>query len=96
MARSHLEQQLLRALRNEPERTLTELAEAVGFPRTNYGRTLGKRIRTPVHQLVTQGLVEEHEHRYRLSKSGRRALADHAFNSVPDQDDAGADASVEP
>jgi DNA-binding IclR family transcriptional regulator len=96
VAKSPLEQQLLRALRNEPERTLGELAEAVGFPRTNYGRTLGNRIRTPVRQLVTRGLVEEHGHRYRLSKSGRLALADRALNSAPDQDDDSAGASVAP
>lgn len=87
MARVPLEQELLRALRSGPERTLDELAEAVGFPRTNYGRSLGKRVRTPVEDLVNQGLVKEHDRRYRLSMRGRRALADRALNSAPGHDD---------
>ena len=84
-----LEQKLLSALRSAPECTLDELAEAVGFPRTNYGRSLGNRIRMPVHRLVTQGLIEEHRGRYLLSQRGRRALADHALNSMSESDDDG-------
>ena len=38
-----------------PDRTLDELAEAVGFPRMNYGRSLRNHVRGLVHQLVTQG-----------------------------------------
>lgn len=76
-----LDQELLRALRSGPERTLGELAEVVGLPRTNYGRLLGRRLREPVRQLVADGLVEEAGGRYRLSERGRRALADRALDS---------------
>jgi predicted transcriptional regulator len=89
-----LEQELLRALRNGPESTLDELAEAVGLPRTNYGRSLSNHVRGPVHQLVTRGLVEEHGRRYRLSKRGRRAIADGALNSPPGRDHRNDDKSV--
>lgn len=84
-----LEQKLLSALRSGPERTLDELAQAVGFPRTNYGRTLGNRVRTPVQRLLMQGLIEKRGRRYRVSDRGRRALADTALNSVPDHYDNG-------
>lgn len=83
MAKVPLEQRLLSALRSGPERTLGELAQAAGFPRTNYGRTLANRVRTPVQRLLAQGLIEEHGRRYRVSQRGRRALADSALNSVP-------------
>lgn len=66
---------------------MDELAEAVGFPRTNYGRALGNRVRPPVQRLLTQGLIEEHGGRYRVSERGRRALADSALNSAPEHDD---------
>jgi hypothetical protein len=86
VAKVPLEQMLLSALRSGPERTLGELAQAVGFPRTNYGRTVHNRVRKPVQRLVTQGLIEQHGRRYRVSERGRRALADSALNSVPGHD----------
>jgi len=84
MAQTRLEQKLLHAVRVGPERTLDELAEDVGSPRTNFGRTLGSRVRAPMLQLVRQGLVEEHGRHYRLSALGRRALADRALSSTPE------------
>ena len=81
--RPALELELLRTLRSEPERTLEELAEAVGLPRTNYGRPLTRKLRQPVHDLVSAGLIEEDGRRYRLSERGRRLLADQALNQAP-------------
>ena len=73
-----LELELLRALRGSPDSRLDELADAVGLPRTNFGRPLSGRIRRPVSELVRDGLVEDHEGRYRLSPDGRRTLVERA------------------
>ena len=73
---------LLRALRSAPESSLGELADAVGLPRTNFGRPLGRRLREPISQLVAEGLVEDHGGRYRLSERGRRALAERALDNI--------------
>ena len=73
-----LDQELLRALRSRPDRNLSELADAVGVPRTNFGRRLDHRLRDPVEQLIDDGLVEERGGRYRLSERGRRTLAEDA------------------
>jgi DNA-binding IclR family transcriptional regulator len=70
MSELPLDTELLRALRNAPERTLGELADAVGLPRTNFGRSLGSRIREPVERLIADGLVDAHDGRYRLSERG--------------------------
>jgi DNA-binding IclR family transcriptional regulator len=83
MPQMPLDQELLRALRSTPERTLGELADAVGLPRTNFGRPLGLRLREPVQRLVADGLVEEYDGHYRLSERGRHALADRALDSTP-------------
>ena len=69
---------LLRALRGSPDSRLDELADAVGLPRTNFGRPLSGRIRRPVSELVRDGLVEDHQGRYRLSPGGRRTLVERA------------------
>ncbi|HEY2371698.1 MAG TPA: hypothetical protein VGH82_04045 [Gaiellaceae bacterium] len=74
-----LDDDLLRALRNTPDRNLDQLAEAVGLPRTNFGRAPRSRIRDRVRSLVEEGLVEEHGKRYRISEHGRRLLADRAL-----------------
>lgn len=74
------DQELLRALRSSPDCTLDELATAVGFPTTNFGRPFGHRVREPVEHLLAAGLVEEHGGRYRLSQRGRRTLAEWALN----------------
>jgi DNA-binding IclR family transcriptional regulator len=73
---------LLRALRSAPDRSLAKLADAVGLPRTNFGRSLSRRLREPVNRLVAEGLVEEQEGRYRLSEYGRRALAERALDGL--------------
>ena len=75
-----LNQDLLKALRSAPGRSLDELAGVVGLPTTNFGRPLGHRLRGPVSRLVDEGLVEERDGRYRLSESGRRTLAEWAFD----------------
>ena len=75
-----LDQELLRALRRAPDRSLGELADAVGLPRTNFGRSLSHRLQEPVERLLGDGLIEEHGGRYRLSESGRRTLAERALD----------------
>jgi predicted transcriptional regulator len=74
-----LDDDLLRALRNSPDRNVDQLAEAVGLPRTNFGRAPSSRIRERVRALVDEGLVEEHGKRYRISEHGRRLLAERAL-----------------
>lgn len=70
---------MLRALRSAPDSDLGELARALGLPQTNFGRRLSRRLREPVDKLVAGGLVDERDGRYRLSTTGRRALAEHAL-----------------
>jgi DNA-binding IclR family transcriptional regulator len=70
-----LELELLRALRGSPDSRLDDLADAVGLPRTNFGRPLSGRLQEPISELVAGGLVEDHDGRYRLSSDGRRILA---------------------
>lgn len=74
-----LDQELLRALRRSPNRTLAELADEVGLPRTNFGRPMSRLLQAPVERLLDQRLVEEHRGRYRLSEHGRRTLAEDAL-----------------
>ena len=81
MTETSLDEELLRALRRSPDRSLGELADVIGLPRTNFGRPLGHRLREPVERLLADGLVEAHGGRYRLSERGRRALADRAFDA---------------
>jgi hypothetical protein len=76
-----LEEELLRAVRRAPDRRPDELAELVGLPRTNFGRPLGHRLRRPLEHLRADGLVEEHDGRYRIAERGRRLLADRAGGS---------------
>jgi hypothetical protein len=75
-----LDRELLRAIRRLPGKKLDDLADAVGLPRTNFGRPVGARVRARVERLLESGLVEEHGDRYRLSERGRRALADAALD----------------
>ncbi len=83
LAHASLDEELLRALRKEPDRSLGELAEAIGLPRTNFGRSLASRVREPVRRLVDDGLVEERGGVYRLSERGRRTLAERALDAEP-------------
>jgi DNA-binding IclR family transcriptional regulator len=80
MGELSLDQELLRVLRSAPDRSLGELADAVRLPRTNFGRMLSHRLREPVERLLADGLVEAHDGRYRLSKRGRRTLAERALD----------------
>jgi len=74
-----LDDDLLRALRNAPDRNVDQLAEAIGLPRTNFGRATSSRVRERVRALVDGGLVEAHGRRYRISEHGRRLLAERAL-----------------
>lgn len=74
-----LDADLLRALRNMPDRSVNQLADAVGLPRTNFGRAPSRRVLERVRALVNAGLVEEHGKRYRISEHGRRLLAERAL-----------------
>jgi DNA-binding IclR family transcriptional regulator len=80
MGELSLDQELLRALRNAPDRSLGELAHAVGLPRTNFGRLLSHRLHEPVERLLGEGLVEEHDGRYRLSERGRHTIAERTLD----------------
>ena len=71
-----LDDDLLRALRNAPDRSVDRLADAIGLPRTNFGRAPARRLRERVHALVDEGLIEEHGKHYRISEHGRRVLAE--------------------
>jgi hypothetical protein len=73
-----LEEELLKAVRRAPNRRPEELAQLVGFPRTNFGRPLSRRVRRPLDRLCSEGLVEAHDGRYRLAERGRRLLAERA------------------
>jgi DNA-binding IclR family transcriptional regulator len=79
-----LDRELLRALRSRPGKGLSELADAVGVPRTNFGRRLDHRVLVPIERLIDDGLVEERAGRYRLSERGRRTLADEAADRGSD------------
>ena len=70
-----LEDAILLALRRSPGSRPNELAEAVGLPRTNFGRQLKTGLRQPLKRLLTAGLVEEDRRRYELTSKGRRRLA---------------------
>ena len=80
-SRPDLDDELLRALRSSPDSSLSDLADAVGLPRTNFGRSLSSRLRPPIRRLLDRGLIEEHHRRYRISENGRRELADRAFDA---------------
>lgn len=76
MDEASLEDAILLALRRTPGSRSDELAEAVGLPRTNFGRQLTNRLRQPLKRLLTEGLFEEDRGRYRLTGEGRRRIAD--------------------
>lgn len=83
MAKPSLDGELLRALRISPDRSLDELADDVGLPRTNFGRSLSRQLLEPIHRLLNVGLVEECDGHYRLSERGRRTLAERALDAEP-------------
>jgi DNA-binding IclR family transcriptional regulator len=71
--------EMLRALRATPETGLAGLADALGVPRSNFGRRLDHQLLQHVTRLVEEGLVEQHGKRYRVSERGRDLLAERAF-----------------
>jgi len=73
---SALEQAILLALRRSPGSRSRDLAEAIGLPRTNFGRQLKNRLRKPLGRLLAAGVVDEEHGRYQLTEKGRRALSE--------------------
>jgi DNA-binding IclR family transcriptional regulator len=78
MDEASLEEAILLALRRSPGSHSRELAEAVGLPRTNFGRQLKNRLRQPLKRLLAAGLIEDDRGRYQLTDEGRRRLAERA------------------
>jgi DNA-binding IclR family transcriptional regulator len=70
-----LEVEILLALRRSPRSRIDELAEAVGLPRTNFGRRLKNSLVTPLQQLLAEGFIEDDHGRYSLTEKGRRRLS---------------------
>jgi DNA-binding IclR family transcriptional regulator len=73
-----LEEALLLALRRSPGSRSDKLAEAIGLPRTNFGRRLKNGVTRPLQRLLAEGLIEEDRGRYQLAEAGRRRLAERA------------------
>jgi hypothetical protein len=71
-----LEHELLRALRKAPGRSINALADAVGVPRTNFGRRMNRGMHETLERLAADGLVGEERGRYRLTDMGRRELSE--------------------
>ena len=69
-----LEDSILLALRRSPGSRSDELAEAVGLPRTNFGRRLKNRLKHPIERLLSAGLIVDDGGRYRLTEAGRERL----------------------
>ncbi len=76
MQEEHLDEAILFALRRSPGSRSNALAEAVGLPRTNFGRQLKNRLQQPLARLLSAELVEEDAGRYYLTEKGRRRLAE--------------------
>lgn len=74
MDEASLEEAILLALRRSPRTRTDGLAQAVGLPRTNFGRQLKHGLRRPLKRLVAQGLVDDDRGRFQLTESGRRRL----------------------
>lgn len=73
-----LEEAILLALRRSPGSRAKALAEAVGLPRTNFGRRLDSRLQEPLKRLRAAGLIDEDHGRYDLTQQGRSRLAERA------------------
>lgn len=73
-----LDEAILLALRSSPGSPSKSLAEAVGLPRTNFGRQLDNRIQQPLKRLLAARLIDEDHGRYNLTQQGRRRLAERA------------------
>lgn len=77
-----LEEAILLALRHSPGSRSEQLAEAVGLPRTNFGRRLKNRLRRPLQRLLAAGMIGEEGGRYQLSEEGRKTLSER-FDANP-------------
>lgn len=73
-----LEGEILLALHRSPGSRSKALAEAVGLPRTNFGRRLDNRLQPPLKRLLAAGLIDEDHGRYNLTEEGRKKLAERA------------------
>jgi hypothetical protein len=73
-----LDEAILLALRRSPGSRSQALAEAVGLPRTNFGRRLEHPLQEPLKRLLAAGLIDEDHGRYDLTQQGRRRLAERA------------------
>lgn len=51
------------------------LAEALGLPRTNFGRRLENCLRQPIERLVATGLIEQERGLYQLTAEGRQRIS---------------------
>ena len=78
MDQASLEEAILLALRRSPGSRSRDLAEAVGLPRTNFGRQLETSLGKPLETLLATGMIEEDHGRYDLTQRGRRRLAERA------------------
>jgi DNA-binding IclR family transcriptional regulator len=76
MDEASLEEALLLALRRSSGSRPAELAEAVGLPRTNFGRQLTYRLEEPLEHLLAEGLIEEDRGRYQLTREGRTKISE--------------------
>jgi DNA-binding IclR family transcriptional regulator len=68
----------LLALRRSPGSRSQALAEAVGLPRTNFGRQLENPLQQPLQRLLAAGLIDQDHGHYNLTHEGRRKLAERA------------------
>jgi hypothetical protein len=75
MDEASLDDEILLALRRNPGSSCHVLAEALGLPRTNFGRRLEIRLRQPLERLLATGLIEQERDRYRLTAEGRQRIS---------------------
>jgi predicted transcriptional regulator len=78
----HADFETLRALRAAPKTGLAGLADALGVPRSTFGRRLDHHLLEQVTRLVEKGLVEQDGRRYCVSQRGRDLLAERAFKGT--------------
>jgi DNA-binding IclR family transcriptional regulator len=75
MEEASTDEAILLALRRSPGSRSAELAEAVGLPRTNFGRRLTNRLQRSLEELLSAGLIVQDRGRYHLTREGRKRLA---------------------
>jgi hypothetical protein len=69
-----LEEAILLALRRSPG----SRSQALGLPRTNFGRQLENPLQQPLQRLLAAGLIDQDHGHYNLTHEGRRKLAERA------------------